>query len=73
VIDHALTRLWTADKKYTPNPNPRPSWPEYICAKRNAQVVIGGENYFLNADRKLMPAKKNRAPPDLRYLGGTYQ
>jgi hypothetical protein len=29
VIDHALTRPWTVDKKYLRNPNPRPIWPEY--------------------------------------------
>ena len=73
VIDHALTRPWTADKKYTRNPNPRPNWPEYICAEQNAQVVIGGENYFPSADRLLIPAKKNQAPPDLRYFSGTHQ
>jgi hypothetical protein len=32
------------------------------------QVVIGKENYFLSADGYLMPAKKDQAPPDLRYF-----
>ena len=32
------------------------------------QIVIGKENYFLSADGLLMPAKKDQAPPDLRYF-----
>jgi hypothetical protein len=31
-------------------------------------VVIGGENYFRSADDRLMPAKKDQAPPDLSYF-----
>jgi hypothetical protein len=67
-IDHALTRPWTVDKRYVRNPNPRPDWPEYYVTEGNAQVVIGKENYFLGGDGLLMPAKKNQAPPDLRYF-----
>jgi hypothetical protein len=67
-IDHALTHPWTVDKKYVHNPNPRPGWPEYYITEGNAQVVIGDENYFLSSDGLLMPAKKNQAPPDLRYF-----
>ena len=40
---------------------------EYDCAD-NQHVAIGKENYFLSADGLLMPAKKNQAPPDLRYF-----
>jgi hypothetical protein len=68
VIDHALTRPWTVDKKYLHNPEPRPEWPEYFCGEANNQVLIGKENYFLSADGFLMPARKNQAPPDLRYF-----
>jgi hypothetical protein len=68
VIDHALTRPWTVDKKYLRNPNPRPVWPEYYCGENNAQIVIGKQNYFLSGDGFLMPAKKDQAPPDLRYF-----
>jgi hypothetical protein len=67
-IDHALTRPWTVDKKYVHNPSPRPDWPEYYITEGNAQIVIGKENYFLSGDGILMPAKKNQAPPDLRYF-----
>jgi hypothetical protein len=68
VIDHALTRPWSVDKTFRRNPSPRPSWPELNCSKGNLQIVIGKENYFLSADGLLMPAKKDQAPPDLRYF-----
>jgi hypothetical protein len=31
-------------------------------------VSIGKENYFLSVDGYLMPARKDQAPPDLRYF-----
>jgi hypothetical protein len=68
VIDHALTRPWTVDKTYRRNPNPRPGWREFYCVEGNVHIVIGNENYYLSADGLLMPAKKNQAPPDLRYF-----
>jgi hypothetical protein len=68
VIDHALTRPWTVDKKYVLNPNPRPQWPEYYCGEYNAQIVLGPDNYFLSADGLLMPARKDQPPPDLKYF-----
>jgi hypothetical protein len=67
-IDHALTRPWTVDKKYVHNPNPRPSWMEFYTTENNPHIVIGKENYYLSADGLLMPAKKDQAPPDLRYF-----
>jgi hypothetical protein len=70
-IDHALTRPWTVDKKYVHNPDARADWPEYYITESNAQIAIGKENYFLSADGLLMPAKKNQAPPDLRYFNQT--
>jgi len=66
VIDYALTRPWTVDKKYTNNPHPR--WTESACAEQNRMVAIGKESYFLSADDMLMPVRKNQAPPDLRYF-----
>jgi hypothetical protein len=71
VYDHALTRPWTADKTWVRNPNPHPNWPEAFCTEGNAQIMIGTENYFLSGDGLLMPAKKNQAPPDLRYFKQT--
>jgi hypothetical protein len=72
VIDHALTRPWSVDKTFRRNPNRRPNWPESYCAEGNNQIVIGTENYFLSGDGGLlMPAKKDQAPPDLRYFKRT--
>jgi hypothetical protein len=68
VIDHALTRPWTVDKTYRRSPTPRPNWHEFYCVEGNVHIVIGKENYYLSADGLLMPAKKDQAPPDLRYF-----
>ena len=70
-IDHALTRPWTVDKRDVHNPDPHPDWIEFYTTENNAQIVIGKENYFLSGDGLLMPAKKNQAPPDLRYFKQT--
>jgi hypothetical protein len=71
VIDHGLTRPWVVTKNYRRNPDPRPSWQEYICAENNNHVYIANESYFLSADGYLMPAKKDQPPPDLRYFKQT--
>ena len=71
VIDHALTRPWTVDKRYVTSSEPRPRWPEHICAENNAEVVIDHENYFFSAEGLLMPARKDQAPPDLKYFNRT--
>ena len=68
VIDHALTRPWTVDRRYWRHPNPHPRWSENYCSEGNANVLIGKENYFVSGDGFLMPAKKDQAPPDLRYF-----
>jgi hypothetical protein len=68
VIDHALTRPWTVDKRYVRSANPQPVWPEYVCSENNAQINIGKDNYYLSADGFLMPARKDQPPPDLRYF-----
>jgi hypothetical protein len=62
-IDHALTRPWTVTKSY-----PQAEWREWICGENNPHVVIGKDNYYLSADGLLMPARKDQAPPDLRYF-----
>ena len=38
------------------------------CGENNPHVVIGKDNYYLSADGLLMPARKDQAPPDLRYF-----
>ena len=68
VLDHALTRPWSVDKTFRRNPDPHPSWARTGCVEGNQQIVIGTENYFLSAEGLLMPAKKDQAPPDLRYF-----
>jgi hypothetical protein len=68
VIDHALTRPWTVDRRYRRHPDAQPIWPENYCAEGNANVVVGKENYFISGDGFLMPAKKDQPPPDLRYF-----
>jgi len=73
VIDHALTRPWTSDRQYRRLAETVAQWPETWCQEGNANIVIGKENYFLRADGLLMPAKKNQAPPDLRYFKQTQE
>jgi hypothetical protein len=68
VIDHALTRPWTVDKRYVRNNDLRAEWPESICPEYNAQVPVGKENYYMSADGFLMPSRKDQPPPDLRYF-----
>jgi hypothetical protein len=68
VIDHALTRPWTVDKRYVRSQDPRLDWDEAYCTEGTAYIAIGKEGYYLSADGLLMPAKKNQAPPDLRYF-----
>jgi len=68
VKDHALTRPWTMVKKYVRKPAKQPVWQEAVCAENNPHVVIADEPYMLSADGLLMPAKKDQAPPDLKYF-----
>jgi hypothetical protein len=68
VIDHALTRPWSVDRRYQRNPNPNAQWPEGFCVVSNVNVVVGKENYLKSADGYLMPTRKDQAPPDLRYF-----
>jgi hypothetical protein len=68
VIDHALTRPWTVDKRYRRNSEAQPIWPEYVCGENNAHVRVGTQDYYLSADGYLMPARKDQSPPDPRYF-----
>jgi hypothetical protein len=71
VLDHAMTRPYTKLQKVTRNPNPHPVWHSDVCSEDNTWVKIGNEPYYLSADGKLMPSKKNQAPPDLTYFKQT--
>ena len=66
IIDHALTRPWTVDKHYSRQR--KVLWLEASCNENNHHVVIGTQNYFVSGDGYLMPARKDQAPPDLRYF-----
>jgi hypothetical protein len=69
VIDNALTRPWSALKTYRREAAKGPIWwREDICAENNVHISVGKEDYFLSADGFLMPARKDQAPPDLRYF-----
>jgi hypothetical protein len=69
VIDDALTRPWSALKTYRRVAAKGPIWwREDVCAENNVHVTVGTEEYFLSADGLLMPARKDQAPPDLRYF-----
>ncbi len=68
IIDNAFTRPWTVDKRYRRDRNVM--WFEDNCTENNHHVVIGKENYFVNHEGYLMPARKNQAPPDLRFFPG---
>jgi hypothetical protein len=70
-IDNALTRPWTALKKYRKVNVKQPEWPEAVCAEGNVHIDIAGQNYFLSADGLLMPARKGQEPPDLKYFKQT--
>jgi hypothetical protein len=73
VIDHALTRPYVKLQKATRNPNRRPVWMSEVCSESNTHIRIGNDEYYLSADGKLMPSKKNQAPPDLSYFKRTKQ
>jgi hypothetical protein len=71
VVDHALTRPWTATKNYRRGQQARPLWPENSCVEANQHVRIGPESYMLSADGLLMPVKRDQPAPDLRYFNPT--
>jgi hypothetical protein len=68
LIDHALTRPWTVLKTFRRDAGAIPVWHDSACIEENQHVRIGNDNYMLSADGKLMPAKKDQPPPDLRYF-----
>jgi hypothetical protein len=70
IIDHAFTRPWTVMKNSVRD-RVNDKWYEDNCAENNNHIIIGKENYFLSAEGHLMPAKKDQAPPDLRYFNQT--
>jgi hypothetical protein len=69
-FDHALTRPWSVTRSYRRIATKQQAlWTETYCTEDNHHVFIGNENYVISGDGYLMPARKNEAPPDLRYFG----
>jgi len=71
IIDNAFTHPWTVDKRY--RRERKVEWFEDNCNENNHHIVIGKENYYVHSDGFLMPARKDQAPPDLRYFKKTPQ
>jgi hypothetical protein len=67
--DHALTRPWTVVKSFKRDHNP--IWFQNHCSEDNRHVTIGNQDYVLSFDGYLMPAKKDQAPPDLKFFKQT--
>ena len=68
VTDHALTRPWSVAKRYRRDQTEHPIWPEDMCVEASGILYVGNEMYYQSADGHLMPARKDQAPPDLRYF-----
>jgi hypothetical protein len=66
VYDHALTRPWTVNKRYSRQHEV--VWYEDNCTENNLHVVVGKEDSFLSADGFLMPTRKDQAAPNLKYF-----
>jgi hypothetical protein len=72
VFDHSLTRPYAKTQKAIRTSNPRPVWFAKVRSEDNLHVSVEHEQYYRSADGKLMPSKKNQAPPDLRYFKQTH-
>jgi hypothetical protein len=71
VFDSAMTRPWSVTKKAKRIARDRPLWRTAMCAENNTRIKIENEDYFLSADGKLMPTRKDQPPPDTRYFTPT--
>jgi hypothetical protein len=66
IDDHAFTHPWTVTKTYVRERNPK--WEEYNCEVTNTLIVIGGEEYAVDAAGKLMPMRQGQPAPSLRHF-----
>jgi hypothetical protein len=64
VIDNALTRPWTVDKRYVRNADPLSDWPESSCPENNTQVFVGKESYYLSGDAAHGKTRRGRSVAD---------
>ena len=65
-MDNSVTRPWSVLKSY--RRDKEVIWVEDTCTEANPYVTIARQTYFLSADGKLMPVKKNQPPPDSEIL-----
>jgi hypothetical protein len=65
--DSALTKPWTVTKKYARDRERKIRWEEYNCQK-STNVVIGDEEYLVDAKGNLAPSRPGQPPPDLTYF-----
>jgi hypothetical protein len=68
LIDNAFTRPWTVLKNYRRDAGKYPRHTRQDCSGTTANILIGKELYYLSADRKLMPTRKDQPPPDVRHF-----
>jgi hypothetical protein len=64
--DNSLTQPWSAIKSY--RREKEVIWVDNTCTESNPYVTIEGQTYYLSAEGKLMPMKKDQPPPDLKYF-----
>ena len=64
--DNSLTRPWSVLKSY--RREKEVIWVDNTCTEANPYVTIEGQTYYLSAEGKLMPLRKNQPPPDLKYF-----
>ena len=64
--DNSLTRPWSVVKNYRRKQDVM--WAEYNCIEGNQYITIAKEVYFVSAEGKLMPMRKDQPPPDLTYF-----
>ena len=65
-MDNSLTRPWSVVKSY--RRDKEVIWVDNTCTEANPYVTIEGQTYFLSAEGKLMPLRKDQPPPDLKYF-----
>jgi len=70
-FDNALTSPWRVVKRYQHSADMREAHRESVCAENNNHLKIGGDDFMLGADGRLMPVRKGQAPPDLRHFDQT--
>jgi len=68
VFDSGLTRPWGITKKMHRSPKAHPLWRTAVCAEENSRLKIEDESYWIGANGKLMPTRKDQPPPDLQYF-----